>query len=206
LRDPLPISIEVKLFRRPGIYVHYPVITGLPNVNTEKKCNQHVVALVQAMIKLQAKTQPSRPIEMNGHFEVKTNERGILSILFKNHVTSPRVEHGYTMCKSLTFDLINGKQYELSDLFLPEQNYQFIISRSIQSQIRNRQLLLLKPFRLIAPAQDFYMADKTLVIYFPLYELTPIHYGIPMFPLNIYELLSYANPNGPLHILGDERL
>ncbi|WP_368073024.1 RsiV family protein [Virgibacillus salinus] len=48
------------------------------------------------------------------------------------------------------------------------------------------------------PDQDFYIADKALVIYFQLYEITPYVFGFPMFPISVYAIKDIINEDGPL--------
>ncbi|WP_227002708.1 RsiV family protein [Salicibibacter kimchii] len=50
----------------------------------------------------------------------------------------------------------------------------------------------------IAATQPFYVADKTLVIFFDLYDLLPYAYGIPYFPISVYSMMDLLNEDGPL--------
>ena len=153
------------------------------------------------MMKLQARTQQSLKHEMKGYFEIKTNERGIFSVQLTNRASSTNLHIGYTIVKTLTFNGIRNEWYELQDLFQPHVNYVFEISKYIQQQIRSRNLPTIKPFRTIDPNQEYYLADKALVIYFPMYELAPGDFGIPMFPINLFDLRNIALSNGPIALL-----
>lgn len=106
--------------------------------------------------------------------------------------------HGMTYIKSLTFDSKTGKQYHLADLFKPGSNYVGRLSRLIREQIAKRDIFLLDDFKQIRPNQDFYIADKALVIYFQLYEIIPYAFGFPMFPISVYDLMEVINEEGPL--------
>src|SRR5699024_12688858 len=106
--------------------------------------------------------------------------------------------HGLTVIKSLTFDTNTGNVYQLSDLFAPNSNYIQILSRKVAAQIKERQIPLLNSFNQIHPNQDFYLADKSIVLYFQLYEITPYYIGLPMFPISIYELEDIAKKDGLL--------
>ena len=57
---------------------------------------------------------------------------------------------------------------------------------------------MINEFTTIRPEQDYYIADKALVIYFQLYELTPYAYGFPYFPISVYEIQDIIDENGPL--------
>jgi hypothetical protein len=58
--------------------------------------------------------------------------------------------------------------------------------------------LLEPPFKGISPEQDYYIADKALVLFFQLYELTAYAYGFPYFPISIYDLQTIIDEQGPL--------
>jgi len=86
----------------------------------------------------------------------------------------------------------------LPELFKPNSNYVKKISDIIKVQIKARNIPTLGDFTEINPNQDFYIADRSLVIFFQLYEITPYYAGIPYFPISIYELEDIINENGPL--------
>ena len=83
-------------------------------------------------------------------------------------------------------------------MFIPGSNYVEVISNHIQQQIQQRNIQLLDDFTTIQPQQDFYIADKTLVIYFQLYEITPYVEGLPMFPISVFDLMDSIDENSPL--------
>lgn len=141
---------------------------------------------------------PGTVVEMIGTYEVKNNQRNILSLTLSNYTYHEKAAHGMTYLRSLTFDLDTGKSYALSELFKPESAYIERLSTLIQQQMHERNIPLLHDFTTIRAEQDFYIADKTLVIFFQLYEITPYVYGFPMFPITVYELQDIIAENGPL--------
>jgi hypothetical protein len=106
--------------------------------------------------------------------------------------------HGMTFLNSLTFDAATGQDYRLSELFKPGSDYAARINEQIRKQIRERDVQLLGEFGGIRPDQDYYLADKALVIYFQLYEITPYAFGFPMFPISVYVFQDIAAENSPL--------
>lgn len=82
--------------------------------------------------------------------------------------------HGMTYLKALTFDIGTGKVYLLSELFKPGSNYVKVISDIVAEQIKRRNITLLDGFNGIKPNQDYYLADKTIVIYFQLLNEFPL--------------------------------
>lgn len=198
----LPVSIQTKIISSEGTTIYYPRITGLVSKVMENQLNHVIFEQVQALIHEQGKYQIASPKkEMIGHYEIKTNERGILSLTISNYAYSYPMAHGFTLLASLTFDVNTGKQYQLSELFQPGADYVGVLSRNIATQIRARNLPLLQPFHSIARNQSYYLADKALVIYFRLYEITPNYVGFPMFPISVYEVQSMIPDKSPLSVL-----
>ncbi|MEB3102682.1 hypothetical protein [Ferviditalea candida] len=82
----LPAAIRTGLITSPGISIYYPLVFGLPDPNIERHINQTIYALMLDLLNEQKKVQTGSFMEMTGHYEIKTNERGILSlILFPPH-------------------------------------------------------------------------------------------------------------------------
>ena len=128
---------------------------------------------------------------------MKNNDKGVLSIVLVNYSFAGGA-HGNTIARALNFDIETGHVYTLPELFKPNSNYVKKISDIIKVQIKARDIPTLGDFTEINPNQDFYIADRSLVIFFQLYEITPYYVGIPYFPISIYELEDIINENGPL--------
>ncbi|MCD4837706.1 DUF3298 and DUF4163 domain-containing protein [Neobacillus sedimentimangrovi] len=178
--------------------VLYPQVYNLRNKEFESLINQAIVQQTQWMIDKQAGNMPTSVVEMLGSYEFKNNQREVLSLTLSNYTYHYHAAHGMTYIKSLTFDLQKGQQCELKDLFKQGSDYVKRLSTLIQQQINERNVPLLDTFTSIKPNQDFYIADKTIVIYFQLYEITPYVYGFPMFPISVYSIQDIINENGPL--------
>jgi hypothetical protein len=194
-----PVEITtVHIGRSPQIQVFYPRVVGMQNQAFQRSINHSIIRLTQDLIDKQVGDSPSTVVDLIGYFEVKNNQRDVLSLSLTNYTYHYHAAHGMTYIKSLSFDMKEEKLLNLSDLFKPGSNYVKRISDIIQRQITERDIFTLEPFTQIAPNQDFYMADKTLVIYFQLYELTAYAFGFPMFPISVYELQDIIREDGPL--------
>lgn len=195
----LPVSIQTMILQQQGSIIYYPQVVGLQNANAQQSINQSIYQLVQSLIQWQYQQQGADSFtEMIGSFEIKTNERNVLSLSLTNYAIAYHYAHGLTLKKSLTFNVQTGMQYQLKDLFKPGSNYVEVLSKIIQNQINERDVQLLGEFSGISPDQDFYIADKALVIYFQLYEITPYYVGFPMFPISVFALQDIIDENGPL--------
>ncbi|HLR69269.1 MAG TPA: DUF3298 domain-containing protein [Virgibacillus sp.] len=195
----LPVMIQTMVIKQQGTTIYYPQATGLQNQQVQQKINQTIAQLMHFLIQQQHEQQGADAFtEMIGTFEIKTNERNVLSLTLTNYAIAYHYAHGLTLKKSLTFDTRTGKNYTLQDLFRPGSNYTDVLSKRVQKQIKARDIPLIGDFPGISPNQDFYIADKALVLYFQTYEITPGYIGIPMFPISVYELQDIIDENGPL--------
>ncbi|MGO4788868.1 DUF3298 domain-containing protein [Paenibacillus sp. 2KB_20] len=194
-----PVSIHTLTHTAPGLVIHYPQVYGLMNPGAEEAINRVIILQIQDMQREQQKVQTGTNPQTTGTFEIKTNERGILSLVLTNYTYSEHMAHGYTVTKGLTFATATGKSYALSDLFRPGSGYQAILAVEVIRQIKERGIPVLenRPVT-VSPNQDFYLADKSLVIFYPLYAITPYYVGFPMFPVSVYDLLGLAAENGLL--------
>ncbi|WP_164669784.1 DUF3298 and DUF4163 domain-containing protein [Virgibacillus doumboii] len=197
--QPMPVNIEpVRVSNGPDIQVVYPQVFGMRDQEMERFINQSIVDETQQLIDMQVAEMPTTIVEMDGSFEIKNNQRDILSLTLTNYAYHYQAAHGMTYIKALTFDLKKRTRCSLSDLFKPGSNYVDRLSELINEQIRDRNIDTFEDTVNIQPEQDFYIADKTLVIYFQLYEITPYVFGFPMFPISVYAIQDIIDEDGPL--------
>lgn len=195
----LPVSIEPRMISNgPKQVVHYPKAVRMRSRNFQRTINRTIVAETQKLIHEQVGNMPSTVEEMQGSFEIKNNQREVLSLSLSNYTYHAHAAHGMTFIRSLTFDLEKEKICSLKDLFKPGSDYVKRLSDLVAAQIKERDIPLLGEFTGIRPNQDFYIADKALVIYFQLYEITPYVAGFPMFPIPIFDLQDIIEESGPL--------
>ncbi|GIQ62985.1 DUF3298 domain-containing protein [Paenibacillus cisolokensis] len=173
-----------------------PVVRGLHSRRAEADINDAIRGTVRQLVVDQGSLDDPRA-EMIGYFETKTNHSQVLSISLFNYAYTGGA-HGLTLQRSLTFDTTTGRSYALHELFKPGSPYVKVLSEIVAEQIKERKIDTLQPFQSIRPDQDFYVADRSLVIYFQLYELAPYVYGFPYFPISVYELEPIINDDGPL--------
>jgi hypothetical protein len=199
----MPITLPVNI--RPYIIssgvnkkVIYPQVAKLQNQGLERYMNQAIVHQTQELINMATGDMPSTVVEMLGYYEIKNNQRDVLCLTLSNYSYHDKAAHGMTYLKSLTFDLRKQRLCELKDLFKPGSDYANRLSSIIHEQIKQRDIGLIESFTVIKPNQDYYIADKVLVIYFQLYEITPYAFGFPMFPISLYKIQDIIDENGPL--------
>lgn len=198
ITDHLPLPIQTLTLNTPQVLIYAPFVRGADKNSSLKAINDTLLHQVQILIRKQNFYQHPEQTEVWGYYEVKTNERKVLSLILSNYAYTQKAAHGMTYMKGLTFDVESGKDYALKDLFKPGSPYVQTLSKIIKEQIKKRGILLLDDFTEIKPDQDFYIADKCLVIFFQLYEITAYVFGFPMFPISVYELENIIDENGPL--------
>ncbi|XEC92545.1 DUF3298 and DUF4163 domain-containing protein [Paenibacillus tarimensis] len=192
----VPAVIQPSRLTHPKIEIWVPVVQGLADPKVRNSINTAIRAAVTKLADEQGSLEDPRA-EMLGWFEVKTNEKNVLSLSLFNY-TYAGGAHGLTLQQSLTFDTKTGKSFALRELFKPGSRYVDKLSSIVAAQIKARDVPVLQPFTSIRPDQDYYIADRSLVVYFQLYELTPYVYGFPYFPISVYELSDIIAENGPL--------
>ncbi len=74
-----------------------------------------------------------------------------------------------------------------------------MLTRNVKQQIQERNIDVFEDKEvMVSSNQDYYIADKALVLFYQLYEITPYYVGIPMFPISVYELEDIIREGTPL--------
>jgi hypothetical protein len=196
-----PVRIETMAHRAPNVEIFFPQVTGLANRDAQVRINRTIAEQTRELVRRQMAVQIQGNTEMQGYYEIKSNERGVLSLIQVNYAYTPPMAHGMTFAGSLTFSVATGRSYGLGDLFKPGSPYVARISANIREQIQQRDFPTLGEFTAIRPDQDYYIADKALVVYFQLYEIAPYAAGFPMFPISVYTLQDIIAENSPLGVM-----
>lgn len=191
-----PVHVATMRLIWPRLTVYYPQVFCLHNLWVQQRINNKIFNLVYKMIVEQGYFENPKT-EITGTYEIKTNERGILSLALSNYAFSGGAQ-GLTILKSLTMDVETGKSYELKDLFKPDSDYVKKLSEIVYEQIKARDIQLIEKFPGIQPDQDYYIADKSLVISYQECEITPCYYGSLYFPISVYEIEDIIDEEGPL--------
>lgn len=194
-RNMLMLPILYRRTTKPNVRLVVPTVAGGTAPEARRAMNEAINRLSVELVREQG--DPANIREMDGTFEIKTNQRGVLSLSLLNYAFTGGA-HGITLQRSLTFDAGTGKRYSLGELFRPGSHYKHRLDALIRAQIQARNLPLIGEYPGIAGDQDYYVADKALVIYFPLYTLVPYARGFPYFPISVYDIQDIIDEDGPL--------
>lgn len=200
IQNPVSISSRRITTQDDLVTIDYPVVKGMESPSIQHIINRTIVSLVDRIMREQGYYK-NQKVEMLGWYEIKTNERGILSLVIGNYAFTFPSAHGLTIVKGLTFDLKSGEEIELKSLFKSDADYVKVLSDIVAQQIKDRNIALLGEFKGIAPEQDFYLADKSLVLFFQLYEITPYYMGLQYFPISVYQIQDIIDEEGALEIM-----
>lgn len=205
-QNPVQIIIQKKISPNGKITVSYPTVVGMANLQVQQILNNKITELINNLVNSQINEYLQSGYTLDDitaivYPEIKNNQRGVLSLTITAYFFPYPAAHGITIIQSATFDVNTGRQYMLSELFKPGSDYVKILSDKVGEQIKQREVPLITEYNGIDPEQYFYIADKTIVIYFQLYDLTPYVYGFPMFPISLYDIQELIPEDGLLSIL-----
>lgn len=128
-------------------------------------------------------------------YKVTYNKDNILSIPLTMYEFTGGA-HGLTNIKSFNYDLSNGKEILLKDMFKEGVDYKSVLNKYIKEQIdktedKNIYFTGDMGFNGISDNQSFYIDDNGIVVYFSLYDIAPYSSGIPMFTISWEQLEKY---------------
>ncbi|EQB89224.1 hypothetical protein J2Z44_003932 [Clostridium punense] len=182
--------------------LNIPYVQGLNNKEFEKIINNDISSYINSMKKefedvlqrdlLYAKTNGfSLPkYEIKSTYVVTYNDENLLSFtITSNSFTGG--SYSTSNKKSYNIDLKNSRLLKLQHLFSEEQDFQQVINNKISEDIaKDRNKYYSNKFRGIDYDQSFYLEKESIVIHFPMNEITPYVVGVPEFkiPLNSLEL------------------
>jgi hypothetical protein len=183
----LPVEIRTMIWKQQNMTIYFPQMHGFYNLRVQAQVNETIEQVVRGLVKKQQEQQGTTDfLEMIGLYEIKTNERNVLSISFNNYAYVEHFAHGLTFMQSVNFNLDTGENVPLNQLFRSDSDYLAVLSQLVEGQIKERDIQLINPFPGVSEDQDFYIADKSLVLYYQLYDITPYYIGFPSFPISVY--------------------
>lgn len=202
--NPISITAVKEKSEDPGLslLIQYPQISGLDGQEAQEKINslfkKHAGEFKDFYLQdYKTNGQETQSIHefqyyIGAGYTITYNSKGLLNVVFTDYVYSGGA-HGMTFQKSYLVDLKTGEEYELEDLFTDISASVSYINKEVRRQMEERELYLLTPFESIQQAQDFYLSDGGLVIFFQLYEYTPYALGFPEFEMSFADLAGMLN-------------
>ena len=176
----------------------YPVVEGstpiIHTINTtvktdiESTMNYNIDLAIDDHTAQIGSDYPWRPYIFSADYEVFQNTKDTLSFVIKYYQYTGGA-HGIGYTVAYNYNLADGKEMRLSDLFEPGFDYTTYINDQIYNQIQgfqpeeNTLWDTTYGFNGITEDQTFYLEDNTLQIYFGVYEIAPYSAGEPTFEI-----------------------
>lgn len=141
-----------------------------------------------------ANQYPFRGYESYVDYTVTYNDNGILSLYFDRYEYTAGA-HGSTLRQSDSWALKRGRRLRLSDFYPMDKNYReeviSLILVDIEGNKRKADMDYFEDYESLVrenfKADQFYLTEEGIVIYFQQYDIAPYAYGLPTF-LIPYEL------------------
>ncbi|CEN75376.1 Protein of uncharacterised function (DUF3298) [[Clostridium] sordellii] len=129
-------------------------------------------------------------VEGYTQFFVTYNEKNTISILVEIFIITKGFNKKFFL-KSYNWDILEGKELKLKDLFIRSVDYKKLIN----NYIKNKNLLFHKEsgFEGISENQKFYITNNFIIIYLEESEKYPEYICIPKIRLEIKEFKDYLN-------------
>jgi len=127
--------------------VIYPLMTGLKNEAIQNSFNHGIREDVENEIKLYSQfanefknsnDDNAIPSSFELNYQIVYQNIDYISIKFTGYVYIPGAAHGNNVLFSYNFDLKNGKEINLEDLFKPNSNYLVILSDYVTKELNNQ--------------------------------------------------------------------
>lgn len=135
-------------------------------------------------------SSPKFIYEAYSEYNVAYNSDNLISIPILTYEFTGGA-HGMSVLKSFNYNLKNGQELKLSDIFKEQVDYKKVINSYIKKEIEKNKDLYFSGedgFKGIDDNQGFYLEGDKLVIYFQLYEIAPYYVGIPKFEIPLNEI------------------
>ena len=194
-----PWKLETMIVERDSMELHVdahiPLLVNLPDhaplAQWNGRITQYLMDRIAAIeqdareLRDDINTQdwPFWPFVFSSRFHPTRNDEEWVSFTTESYQYTGGA-HGITVKKGWNFHVPSGTQPKFGDLFPSDSGYQEIVAEEITRQIQQRPDDFfqdnLAPQRLGAD-QDYYLTDKGIVVFFPVYELAPYVIGIPEF-------------------------
>ncbi|MFD3157019.1 RsiV family protein [Haloimpatiens sp. FM7330] len=195
-----PVNISTVKIMTPMINFYYPMVTGMSNFLLQQKINCKIFNFTKKFI-LDLKYL-DMPTYITGSYEIKTNERGVLSFILSG-LGDFKGAHPVNSVKSLNLNIETGKVYKFNELFKKDSDYIKIISMIGEREFKKQytDLLNYEKYKGVKPNQDYFLCGSNLMIYFQQYELGPRPLGFPYFSVPSYEIENIIDEKSILGIV-----
>lgn len=188
--------IEEKFKPNKDYLVYYPQIYGMKDKEVESSVNNKL----KEMSQLKPISEDVQ-LEYNyfSDFSVEFFKKDLLVLELNSYEYYFGAAHGMPTKVYAHVNLVNGRFYELKDLFKANSNYVEILSDIIENQIKINEeysYVWLDQYKGIKENQPFYVDHEALYVYFNPYDIAPYAAGFPTFKILFSDRMSIINVEG----------
>ncbi len=191
--------IVEQVIEKPHAHILFPQVRGVES-ETELIINQLIEEQIKGITMMQ-EWYDEETLFMEVSYEVKLNEKGLISLFFRNFAQIEHAAHPMTIVRSLTVDLNTGEEYELFDYFKNMSGHALKITNFILREVERKEITLIIDLKLIPDNHPYYLCKDGIVIYFQEGEIAPRSYGILEFTIPYTFLQSLFEIECPLERL-----
>src|SRR5699024_4091054 len=185
----LPVGLETLAYRWNRSRIDDPQMVQHSGLQIAQKIDDQTERKVRQLIEAQKVQQYIQTFDqMIGLYEIKTNERNVFSLSLMNYSIHEYAAHGLTLKVGMNFNLETGENWDLSKQFIPGSDFLSKLTRLVNQQIEMRDFPVFNEPVTVRSDQDYYIADKALVLFYQIYDISPYYVGLPMFPISVYEI------------------
>ncbi|MDF2962076.1 MAG: repeat protein [Paenibacillus sp.] len=176
--------------------VYYPQVEGMADKAAQQKAN---IVLKE---KSQVKTVPANvqlDYSYDGDFNIEFFKQDLLVLKLTGYHYPFGAAHGMPSEVYAHVNLVNGRIYELKDLFKPGSDYVKVLSDIVGKQIKEDpqySYVFPESYTGIKPDQPFYVSGNALHLYFNPYDIGPYVAGFPTFTIPFAEIRSIIAEQG----------
>ncbi|OIJ21243.1 hypothetical protein BKP45_00210 [Anaerobacillus alkalidiazotrophicus] len=188
--------LEKKYKPNKDYVVYYPQLDGLKIGVIEMVVNKRL-KLLSKLKKIKQNEQLD--YSYNGDFNVTFFKKNLLVIELYGYEYYFGAAHGMPNKTFVNINLINGRFYELENLFKKDSDYVERLSEIIRHMIKTDpkyDYVFPGAYKGISKNQPFYVEEEFLVIYFEPYEIGPYAAGFPTFKIPFLKIIDIIDKKG----------
>lgn len=184
--------------------LQYPQLDGLDNKEVQNKINSTFKKLADdAKIEGSDTFTDIEPSFFENHqfavdldYKIKYNQNGLLCVVFTNYQYYGGA-HGSTLQTAYTFNLKDGTQYKLGDMFKEKTDYVTLMSSFVKKQMKEIEakagFSIYDAFDKIDANHEFYIDSNQINVYFQQYAIGAYALGIPEFRADYEDIRDVLN-------------
>ena len=170
-------STQEKTKKGNSSYISYPYFTG--SANPANEMNKTITKFIDSF--------DSKNTKYDISYKITGSNAKFISVLFSVRETKTENYESKSYYKAFSFDVANGKELKLKDLFVP--GYEESLKEAINDKIRQLGIPTNDKFKGLDKNQQFYLEDSSLVLFYQPNTITTFADGELFLPFILTDLI-----------------